>query len=361
MTTTTDLTTAAITTPTSLAGLQIERMPWSQNIVSIPAGATAAQMLEAAGLNWEVEFGDHKREQIVYRQRRMVNEAPYLDEREQLVEVTDPATIEYLQKNEPENIQRKIEWVKCTDVKDVRRTDNWKILGQVGSSYKPVQNEEALRFCDNLLDEGGRWIAGGSQYDDKMIYGVMQLTGDTITIAGDDAYDLYLVVRTSHNGTTGVQVLFTPIRFECTNMMPLISRTAKSKISIRHVADPLGQLQNARTTLQLGRTYFQDAFAREVEELLEVPVTEERAKFALERVIPANRSNRENVIHGIMEAFYNEEYNRHQNTGLGLVNGVTDYFDHIAKRSTPASRLQEQFDGEGRQMLDKMTRELLHR
>lgn len=351
----------SITTAATTPELSVQRLPWAENMVEIDSGATAQQMLTAAGLDWTVEFGDLKREQRVYRHTQMMVQEPYIEPHAVVNEVTDPAEIKRLIEQDPDNLAVTNEWRVAKDVKDVRRTHDNLIFGQVGGDYKLVQNFEALQFADNLIDEGGQWIAAGEQYGGKIVFGVMRLNGDTVTVGGEDAVDMYLVVRTSHNGTTGVQAMVTPIRVQCENMMPLVSRTAKSKWSVRHVSDPLGKIQVARDTLQLARKYIHDGFTREFEELLEVPVSDERAMFALDRVIPKGRSRRDSVIDGIMAAFHNEELNPYRDNGMGLVNGLTDYYDHVINRRTAASRLQEQWDGEGRQMLTKLTAELLHR
>lgn len=325
--------------------LDVTRLPWAENMVEVTDGASSAEMLAAAGLDWEVGF------QPLYRKPAWI-----------------PVTsIETTDENVPTGREITVmapnldgQLIEARDIRDVIKVNDGKVLGQVRSAYKLTQNTEAFSFADHLVhDAGGRWIAAGSQYDDKVVFGVMKLDQGTITVGDDDQIDLYLIVRTSHNGGTGVQVMVTPIRVECENMMPLASKSAVSRWSIRHVSTLAGKLQEARDTLRLSLRYMNDGLQRQIDELMLVTMSDEKARWTLDRVMPKSRGRRAQVIDGIMAAYHDTTRNPYE-TGFGLVNGLTDYYDHHIKRQSATVRLQEQLDGEGAKMRDKLVRELLH-
>jgi phage/plasmid-like protein (TIGR03299 family) len=322
--------------------LDVTRVPWSENMIEVNAGARVDEVLEAANLNWEVEFSP------LYRRVDTISVTSVNEANGQTITVDDVPT-------DPR-------WEVAPEIRDVVKRPERKVLGQVRGDYVLTQNAEAFRFADNLVDDGlGRWVAAGSQYDDKVVFGVMQLMDAGITIDGIDPIDLYLMLRTSHNGGTGIQAIVTPIRPRCANMLTLATKQAKFRWSLRHVSTLEGRLQEARDTLRLATAYMHDGLQVELEKLLEVPVSEEVARWTLERIIPASRSRRDAVIDGILVATESQEYNGYQGTGYGLLNGLTDYYDHNIKRRTATSRLQEQVDGEGAQMRNKLVAELLSR
>lgn len=318
--------------------LNVKRLPWAENMVEIDEGATVQQLLQAARLDWEVEFSP------LYRMVDTIT-----------VEHENPQTHEIIPiYNVPSDPRFEV----AADLRDVRIKETHQVLGQVRNDYKITQNEEAFTFADNLVDSGGRWIAAGSQYDNKVVFGIMQLAGSGITVGGEDPIDLYLMIRTSHNGGTGIQVIATPVRARCENMLTVATRAARFRWSIRHVSTLEGKLAEARETLQLATGYM-DALQTELEQLIDLEISMDKAVWTLERVIPTSRSKRSTVIEGILAAYQDEDLNGYTGTGYGLLNGLTDFYDHNITRRSAGSRLQEQVDGEGAKMRNKLVEVLL--
>jgi phage/plasmid-like protein (TIGR03299 family) len=320
--------------------LDVKRLPWAENMVEISAGATSQELLEAAGLDWTVE------------KTTLLRRPPYIPVTSQ-EDGYEPITVM------APNLDGQL--FEAEDVFDIQRPLDGKIFGQVGGDYVPVQNIEAFTFADHLVfDEGGEWIAAGEQYGGKIVFGVMKLNGHTIMIDDRDPVDLYLTIRTSHNGTTGLQAYVTPVRMTCENMTSFMIAEAKHKWSMRHVGDVAGKIQQARDTLRLSLKY-QDELERELNELLQVPVSDEKAEWVLGRVIKGSEKRKERVITGILSCYLDDETNGFAGTGYGLLNGLTDYFDHEAKRQSSIVRLQEQYDGEGARARNSLVAELLHK
>ena len=124
------------------------------------------------------------------------------------------------------------------------RADTSEPLGLVKAKYEVVQNIDAFRFFDDAIGEGmARWDKAGILDSGRKIYLSAKLPVDTRV--GDDLIDHYLVFSNSHDGTSSVNIMFTPIRVICTNMLNSALKSADSYIRIRHT-------ESAKTKLQRG-------------------------------------------------------------------------------------------------------------
>lgn len=124
------------------------------------------------------------------------------------------------------------------------RADNSVPLGLVKEKYKVVQNIDAFRFFDDAIGEGmARWDRAGILNGGAKIYLSAKLPIETKV--GTDVIDNYLVFSNSHDGTSSVNIMFTPIRVLCTNMLNSALDKASSYIRIRHT-------ESAKQKLQIG-------------------------------------------------------------------------------------------------------------
>ena len=131
---------------------------------------------------------------------------------------------------------------KIEDRKAVMRTTDDAVLGIVSPLYVPFQNRDAFAFTDNLVDSGdAKYETAGSLRDGRVVFLTMKVPFG-MQVDGNDAHDLYIVLRTSHDGSTAVSVAVTPIRVVCMNTMTMALRSARHKWSMRHVSTHPSQL-----------------------------------------------------------------------------------------------------------------------
>lgn len=152
-------------------------------------------------------------------------------------------------------------------------------LGIVGERYKVFQNEALFAFGDNILDGGGYWESAGSIKGGTQVFGSLAIDREVIIGAGDadDSVKTYLLVVTSHNGTTAVQALVTPVRVVCQNTLGMaLGQKTRQSFKIRHTAKADERVAAARQALGLTHAYL-DVFEKEAQALYEVEVT--RAQF----------------------------------------------------------------------------------
>ena len=130
---------------------------------------------------------------------------------------------------------------------NVRETDG-KLLGIVTDRYNIVQNYDAFDFVDNLVNEGFKFDKAGSFRDGKSIW-VMGSLPDT-KILGDDIANNVVFVN-SHDGSSGVKVMMTPVRLICSNMMNLALRKADRIWATKHTRSIFSKMEEAKYTLTI--------------------------------------------------------------------------------------------------------------
>jgi phage/plasmid-like protein (TIGR03299 family) len=149
-------------------------------------------------------------------------------------------------------------------------------LGDVGTRYEPIQNEEHAEFLDVLMDESGAKIetAGALGQGEKVF--VSLRIPDSIKIAHTDEIDLFIGALNAHDGTMPFTVVTTPIRWECQNMINYSLRQAKNRFKVRHSGNGLkGQAAEARRILGLIYEY-NDAFEQEAQRLIDTAMVEKQ-------------------------------------------------------------------------------------
>lgn len=130
------------------------------------------------------------------------------------------------------------------------RADNSQPLGLVKDKYEVVQNIDAFKFFDDAIGYGkAKWDKAGILNGGTKIYVSAKLPVETRV--GDDLIDNYLVFSNSHDGTSSVQIMFTPIRVICTNMLNSALKKADTYISIRHTKSVREQLSRGAEILNI--------------------------------------------------------------------------------------------------------------
>lgn len=122
---------------------------------------------------------------------------------------------------------------KCQNAYGIYRTDLNIPLGLVKERYEPVQNIDAFKFFDGAIGKNEAiWqTAGAFGYGERIF--VSAKLPNNILVNGDPV-DNYLVFTNSHDGSSGVKILFTPIRVVCQNTLNAAIRTAQNYVSFRH-------------------------------------------------------------------------------------------------------------------------------
>ena len=114
------------------------------------------------------------------------------------------------------------------------RTDYNIPLGNVKSKYTVVQNIDAFNFFDKAIGrDKAIWQTAGAFGNGERIFVSAKLP-DNILVNGSDPIETYLVFTNTHDGSSGVKILFTPIRVICQNTLNAAIRGASNIVTFRH-------------------------------------------------------------------------------------------------------------------------------
>lgn len=124
-------------------------------------------------------------------------------------------------------------YVECPNAFATYRTDYNIPLGIVKERYTPVQNTEAFTFFDSAIGKDKAiWQTAGFFGNGERIFVSVKLPKN-IFVQGDPVEN-YLVFTTSHDGSSGVKILFTPIRIVCQNTLNAAIDSSTNYVSFRH-------------------------------------------------------------------------------------------------------------------------------
>jgi phage/plasmid-like protein (TIGR03299 family) len=216
------------------------------------------------------------------------------------------------------------------------RTDNGFPLGVVGRDYQPVQNVDALNFMDAIVRTKEAVYESAGQFNGGRI---VWMTARIPSDATVDPVDKYLLLTTSHDGTTPIIAAALALRIWCANQIQAAIRKAKNKFRIRHTTNVEERIAEARKMMVGSLKYF-----HEVDELYEkmknVKFTEAQLVTLVERVFSfdpdATKSNRqvtrlENITEKVIDLSKTGNGTNLpgvKGTAWGAYNAVTEYLDH---------------------------------
>jgi phage/plasmid-like protein (TIGR03299 family) len=297
-------------------------LPWHNLGVVTPDCLTAGDAIEAAGLNWTVGL-------YPLQADTCTDENPLGP----LVLVEDRFAV-------------------------VRSGDN-AVLGVVGTHYVPFNNVDAFKFMDNLVDSGdAKYETAGSLRKGKIVFMTMKVP-KSILIGGEDRHDLYILLRTSHDGTKAISVYVTPIRVVCMNTLSLATygSNVKQKWSVTHVGTVHGRLAEARDTLSMTFSYA-DEFRKLGDRLLDIEISNRDVDHVLDCVVP-DRPMSADVKTQIRRIYYESPTVLYQGSAWGLLNAISEYYDWYRRSSSPEAQFINAIDGSGAKARNTATAVLL--
>jgi len=214
----------------------VNGLPWSSGIgVDVKDCTTSREVMEKAGLNFSVEKCDlYAQMPFSLYGNNNINE-----------EGGDFAHNAKIYRN-------------CPNGYATYRTDKNIPLGVVKSKYEVVQNIDAFNFFDDAIgpDKAIWQYAGMFGYGERIF--VAAKLPVTISVKGDPVEN-YLVFSNSHDGSTSINVLFTPVRVFCTNCLKAAFNNADSYIRLRHTRTVQERLQRGSEVLHIACSYAEDA------------------------------------------------------------------------------------------------------
>jgi phage/plasmid-like protein (TIGR03299 family) len=212
------------------------------------------------------------------------------------------------------------------------------VLATVGERYHVLQNEDLFDFGDALLD-GGRWETAGSIRQGRVVFGSLALERETVLDPNgvSDVVKSYLLVNTSHDGSTAVQASVTPVRVVCQNTLNMALQGVKQSFKIRHTQTVGGKVAAAREALSLANQYL-DEFDKEAKALIAKDITKAKFDAIVQAVYPRPEADAkgavkkwENKVDLIEEIWTSDTNNMIATTAWGAFNAMTERLDWFRK------------------------------
>lgn len=177
------------------------------------------------------------------------------------------------------------------------RTDTNQELGSVGPDYEPVQNLDAFRIIEPLLDKGVMTLeTGGVLRDgaDAWLQGKWDLEkfGPITREVFSNEVVPYALLACNHAGRRGVLVKKTNVRVVCANTLGFAESDDGESITIRHSGDALQRLIEAAEGLFLNFVEEYEVLSLQYKAMKETFLSEADFKaLVLDVVAPDPREN----------------------------------------------------------------------
>lgn len=140
------------------------------------------------------------------------------------------------------------------------RTDNNYPLGLVKEKYEVVQNMDAFNFFNNAIGENlAQWDKAACLNFGEKVYVSAKLPVQTSVANSNDVVDNYLVFSNGHDGNSSVDIMITPVRVICTNMLNGAINKADCHIRLRHTKSVKEKLELGAQVLKVACEHALDA------------------------------------------------------------------------------------------------------
>jgi len=170
------------------------KVPWHGLGVPVSNDLTPTQMMEKAGLDWNVREVESF---IEYDGKKM-----------------------------------------STGLKSLVRETDGKILTNVGENWNPCQNSDAFEFFSEYVLAGDMEMhTAGSLKGGRMVWALAKIK-DSFELFKGDQVDSYLLFSNPHQYGKSIDVRFTPIRVVCNNTLTLsLDQTVEKSVKVGHKSE----------------------------------------------------------------------------------------------------------------------------
>jgi len=221
------------------------------------------------------------------------------------------------------------------------RDDTQESLGVVSDRYKIVQPKEVLEFYRDLVADNGFEMETAGCLDGGRKIWALAKTGKNTRIMGQDQVGGYVLLATSYDGKMATIAKLTTVRVVCWNTLSAsLNEDGQTQVSVGHNA----VFNERNVKMQLGLIDGAwDNFVDNANILAQTKFTPAASLEFINRVIGDNAAKMdkktgkvvaskqtEKLIH-LAHNGKGQDYRAANGTYWGLVNAVTEYYDHHAK------------------------------
>jgi phage/plasmid-like protein (TIGR03299 family) len=206
----------------------VGEVPWHGQGNRVPPHIRSDEMIEAAELDWEVEARPARGAKSTKNSRGKETFTRY----------------------EVVRLPRR------------RRNEQEITLGLVSGRYQPLQNSEAFKFFDPLVDrKTATYETAGVLGEGERVWVMARMPGDIEVVRGD-ACQRFLLLANSHTGKGSVIVKFTAVRVVCQNTLTMAMEDGQSAFRVRHSAKVNQRLEEVAELISAANHIYRQAAER---------------------------------------------------------------------------------------------------
>lgn len=226
--------------------------------------------------------------------------------------------------------------------KAIVRSDTKDVLSIVKNRYTPLQNSEAFGVLDLFLSETKAvWHTAGVLGKGERIWVLAKLPGN-IQVTKDDIIDKYFLLASSHDGSSSIQLRFTPIRVVCQNtlQMALIGE-GSSIMKVKHTKNQGVKIKEALKILGLVEQVSKE-FETTAKEMYEFKMSDTDIDNYLAEILNIGQDCKEKVklyndksftrFRSLVENGIGTDIKDVKGSLWGVYNAVTEGVDHTDRK-----------------------------
>lgn len=141
------------------------------------------------------------------------------------------------------------------------RMSDGKIFGVVGPGYTPLQNADAFKWFQPILDSGLASLhTAGSLQEGRKIWILAKINKPNLEIVDGDSIERFILLSNAHDGTRAVRVGFTPIRVVCANTLQLAhdaTSEANKLIKVSHTKNVKQAIEAFHEVMNVANSTFE--------------------------------------------------------------------------------------------------------
>lgn len=216
------------------------------------------------------------------------------------------------------------------------RMDTRTPIGDVGSVYTVVQNEDAFEFIDEVANQYEVLFKSVYELRDGALISIKAHLGDSIGLK-EDVVKKTLILSNSHNGSRKVTVKFVIENVKTGAILPFTLPTMDTTLEIRHTHSVNDKMMEGKRTMVAAHNAFTEV-VKIFESMTEKNVTLQEALQIVEDLLHPDKSTSigtrtKNVIDSIIGIFMRDAK---QNLWK-LYNAISEYADTQKGSKKPES------------------------
>lgn len=237
---------------------------------------------------------------------------------------------------------------ECDSKRAIVYPSDGRYIGMATAQYQPRAFADAFRQAFGWVESLGAWVSGAALLRGGSRAFIMARLPDQDFNIGSDAHTLWLSVFAGSDGVTGIYPHATFVREVCANTVGQGLAESKASGRARSIAHHGNvDFKLAEASVALGQlTEVRAQYQRAGETMLAKSMSRMDMIDVIDELVPGESGRASNVREAILRLAHTGKGNRQidvQGTAYALFQGVTDFTDHEAVRTSKGDVRERRF------------------